>query len=161
MRKVISPRLGEKSRRQPAVSKARAALKTLRARSPGPGAANLDPQDPRCQCPARLFASPGRTTHLRALAGGRSPQKSVRTCPGALEPTSQSGRRSPPPHTGTWRSGREGRGVSGGASTGYRGWWRGLGHVGVSPTLWRSCSGGGAGCSLSGEVLGCCARLRR
>lgn len=111
--------------------KSRAALKTLRARSPGPGAANLDPRDPPCQCPARLFASPGRTTHLRALAGSETAAKIVRTCPGALEPTSQSGRRPPRPIPVLGGLAEKVEMSGGGASTRYQGWWHGLGHVGV------------------------------
>lgn len=42
--------------------------------------------------------------------------------------------------------------MSAGTSTGHQRWRCRLGHVRVSPTSWRSWSGGGAGCRRAGEV---------
>lgn len=60
--------IGLELRRPLAPGTARAALKALRAWSPSPGAANLEPRDPRCQCPPRLCASPGCHGPFRVLA---------------------------------------------------------------------------------------------
>ena len=147
----MRPRLDKNSGDSWLREKSREALKTFRAWSPSPSASNLEPRDPGCQCPPRLCASSGR--HQSPGTGGaETAAKSIRTGPRAtLEPTSQSRRRFPK-ITGTWRAGRGGMGVSG---MPLRAWSR---CIGISPTFWHSCSGGRAGCSLAGEVPGCCAR---
>lgn len=62
-------------------------LKTLRAWSPGPVAANLDLRDLGTSVPGGCAPVLAATTRLRALAGLDTAPKSVRTCPRAPEPT--------------------------------------------------------------------------
>lgn len=135
----------------------RAALKTLRAWSPGPGASNLEPRDLGTSTPHGCAPVLAATARLRALAGPETAAKGVRTCPRAPEPTSPGGRWFPTSHPHS-----EGEQRRYGSRGGYP--YRLLGLVarawsrrGIA-NLWGSWSGHEAGRSLAGEVPG---RLRK